>query len=232
MNKVYNINLGGYPFVIDENAYDHLRTYLATLHRHFQHSEGCDEIITDIENRMAELLQERLQSRQIVTLQDIKESIKILGSPEDFSGEEDLFGEPAGDQSNAENTYRTGRRLYRNPDDKVIKGVCSGLAAYFGIEDAIWIRIAFALAMVSGGLGLPLYLILWAIMPEAKTAADRLAMRGEPINVSNIAKTVEEELNSLSDTLVEFGNQFTSKKKSPKRTKAESPVPLRKGFMY
>ena len=231
MNKVYNINLGGYPFVIDEDAYDQLRTYLAALNRHFQHSEGCEEIIADIENRMAELLQERLVARQIVTLPDIRESIKILGSPEDFSGDEDAFGNSAESQQ-AENTYRTGRRLFRNTEDKVIKGVCSGLAAYFGIQDAIWIRIAFALAFISGGLGLPLYLILWAIMPEAKTAADRLAMRGEPINVSNIAKTVEEELNSLSDTLVEIGHQFTSKKKIQARTRTESPVPLRKGFMY
>ena len=195
MNKVLNINLGGYPFVIDDVAFQHLKSYLDALLRHFENSEGCDEIISDIENRMAELLTERLGSRQIVVYQDVQEAIKIMGTPEEFSGDE--FAEEAISYQDQE--YRTGKRLFRNSDDKVIGGVCSGLAAYFGIEDPVWIRIAFAVSFLGAGIGFIPYIILWAVVPLAKTSADKLAMRGKKIDVNNIAKNVEEELENLSD---------------------------------
>lgn len=240
MNKIININLGGFPFVVDEDAFDHLQRYLKALTRHFSHSEGCEEIISDIENRMAELFNERLGVRKIVTLSDVQETIKIMGRPEDFQGDliEDeplskdntFFNEPPKSKFE-EPKYRTGKRLFRNKDEKVIAGVCSGIAAYFGIEDPVWVRIAFVLATVTGGFGVLAYLILAAVVPPAKSAADRLSMRGEPINVSSIAKQVEEEINSLSDTLAEIGNQFSSKKKIQK-VKEKIEMPLRRGFMY
>lgn len=214
MNKVLNINLGGYPFTVDEDAYDHLSRYLDTIHRHFRSSEGYEEITQDIEARLAELFRERLANRPIVTLKDVQAVIATMGTPEEFGAEPMESEASPGDRPRTSSSYRTGRRLFRDEDDKVIGGVASGIAAYLGISDPIWIRLAFIVFTVSGGFGIPLYVILWAILPKAETAGDRLSMRGEPINVSNIGRIIEEELRNLSDKVSEFGSELGSKKKS------------------
>ncbi|MFK8103743.1 MAG: PspC domain-containing protein [Saprospiraceae bacterium] len=218
MNKVFNVNLGGYPFTIDEDAYNELNQYLKTIHHHFRNSEGYEEITSDIEMRLAELFEENLNGRAIVTIKDIKVAIAIMGTPEDFGAEPvwEENSEERAEEADEESDYRTGKRLFRNPDDEVVGGVCSGISAYFGINDPLWIRLAFILVALSGGIGLPLYLILWAIVPKAASSADRLAMRGENINVSNIAQMIEEEINHLSSRLSDFDGglgSVTGKKK-------------------
>ena len=205
MNKIYNINLGGYPFTIDEDAYEHLNRYLQTIHHHFRDSEGRDEIISDIESRIAELFNESSEGRPIINLSDVKRAMQIMGTPEEF-GAEEFDGEPRKE-------YKTGRKLYRDGDNVVIGGVCSGISAYFGISDPIWVRLIFGVSFLTGGIGVLLYFILWAVLPKAKTAADRLSMRGEEINVSNIARMVEEEIENLGDTITEIGRDWKSKKK-------------------
>jgi phage shock protein PspC (stress-responsive transcriptional regulator) len=95
----------------------------------------------------------------------------------------------------------------------VVGGVCAGIAAYFGIADPLWVRIAFIIFTISGGFGIPAYLILWVILPRAESASDRLSMRGEPINVSNIGKIIEEEIGHISDKVSELGNELSGKKK-------------------
>ncbi|HMQ05993.1 MAG TPA: PspC domain-containing protein [Saprospiraceae bacterium] len=220
MNKIVNINLGGFPFTIDEDAYVYLQKYIKTIKRHFSDSEGCEEIVYDIEVRMAELFQDRMKGRSIVSMSDLDEVIKILGRPEDFGAEPiDIDREEPIRQrrrTDPRDSVRTGRRLFRNPDDKILGGVAGGLAAYFGVNDAVWVRIAFVLLAFSG-IGILPYIILWIIVPEAKSAGDKLEMRGEPVNVSNIAKTVEDELTELSHRLTEMtkdlGKEFKSKKK-------------------
>lgn len=239
MNKVFNINLGGYPFTIDEDAYAHLSNYLTSIHNHFRDSEGYEEITGDIEARMAELFQDQLSGRPIVTLKDIDNAIAIMGTPEDF-GAVPIDQESIDEESfeNRKQRYKTGRRLFRNPEDEVVGGVCSGLAAYFGVEDPVWIRIAWIVFTISGGLGIPAYIILWVIVPKAETAGDRLAMRGEKINVSNIGKIVEEEIENFSEKMESFGSEFQSKKKRLERMerldleeeRLELEMPLRKGF--
>lgn len=212
MNKVQHINLGGLPFTIDEDAYEHLSHYLKTIHRHFEGSEGYEEITNDIEARMAELFQESLGGRSaIVTMKEVRDAIVIMGTPEDFGAEpleEEPQARPAGGSG-----YRPGKRLFRNPEDEVLGGVCSGIAAYFGIADPLWVRLAFIIITISGGFGIPAYLILWAIVPKAETAGDRLAMRGEPINASNIGKIIEEEFQHFSEKVSELGNELSGKKK-------------------
>ena len=231
MNKVFNINLGGYPFTIDADAYDHLSTYLETIHAHFRNSEGYEEITSDIEIRVAELFQEKLNGKPIVTLKDVKTTILIMGTPEDFGAEplESSFYEESVKTKKGKQ-YRTGRRLFRNSEDEVVGGVCSGIAAYFGIEDPLWVRLLFVLITISGGLGIPAYLIMWAIVPKAETAGDRLAMKGEPINVSNIGKIIEEEIDHISDKVTELGKDFSSKKKEMVE-EVMGETPLRKGFL-
>ncbi len=228
MKKVFNINLGGYPFTIDDDAYEHLNSYLKTIHNHFKQSEGYEEITSDIEGRMAELFEERLEGRTIITMKDVNAAISIMGTPEDF-GAEPIAEEVNNDTEKIKETKK-GKRLYRNMDDEVVSGVCSGIAAYFGVSDPLWIRLVFIILVASSvGFIIPLYLILWAVLPKAETAADRLAMQGKPINVSNIAKTVEEEVEHISGKISELSEEFKSKKKVLAELKEKTPFP--KGYL-
>ena len=247
MNKISNINLGGFPFTIDEDAYQALDKYLKAIHKHFRKSEGYGEITTDIETRMAELFQDKLEGRPIVTLPDVKNVIAIMGTPEDF-GAADPFMDEAPKSSSGKFKLKTGKKLFRDPEREAIAGVCSGIAAYFGIRDPLWVRLAFILLTLSGFFGLVVYLILWAVVPKAETSSDRLAMRGEPANVENISKIIEEELDHVSKRVSELGeelkSEFASKKKpSRERMRKKSPIkglpsggmsvrPLPKGFMF
>lgn len=207
MNKIHTINLGGHPYTVDEDAFEYLHAYIRSLKKHFKSSPGCDEIINDIESRLAELLQERMQDKAIVTLREVKEVIAIMGTPEEFGA--DPIDEKNFDPEKPRKE-RAGRRLFRDPDDKIIWGVCSGIAAYFGIQDPVWVRLVFGIMILGGGLGLPLYIILRIIMPKADSAADRLAMRGEPIDYQSIAKKIQDEIEHLSS---EFNNPMDPESK-------------------
>lgn len=220
MNKVLQINLGGYPFTIDEDAYKQLDAYIKNIRRHFTGKEAYEEITTDIEARLAELFQERLENRPIVNLEDVEDVIARMGKPEEFEADTMGDDESTDETSGNKGEYKTGKRLFRNPDETVIAGVCSGIAAYFGISDPLWVRLAFVLIALSGGFGVPIYLILWAIVPKAVTASDRLAMRGEPINVSNIGKIVQEEFENISKKVSEFSEEISNKEKKQKFSKA------------
>ena len=220
MNKIFNINLGGYPFTIDDDAYQQLDAYLSAINKHFTHSEGCEDIIADIEVRIAELFNEHLKGQPIVSKREVEKVIAIMGTPQEFGAEE---AEPA--QSNTKQKSKkakftktttegqTTRRLFRDPDEKVVGGVCSGLSAYLGINDPVWLRLLFAL-MIFAGIGPLFYIILWIAIPEAKTAGDKLSMHGEKIDVSSIARKVEEEINHLADTISEMTKDFKTKKKA------------------
>jgi phage shock protein C len=197
MKKVIHINLGGRAFVIDTDAYEELDSYLRSIERHFKGSEGFEDIMYDIENRIAELLEEESNKNSVITSIKVKMVINTMGSTEDF-----------GDSSYEEETktgsipkFKTGKRLFRDPEDKVIAGVASGLSAYFGITDPIIIRILFVLFTLSGGLGVLTYIVLWVAVPKAKSSSDYLLMKGEEINIDNIAKTVENSLKDLKNKL-------------------------------
>ncbi len=216
MNKIVNINLGGYPFQMDTDAYEYLSAYLGSIHTHFEASEGYDEITGDIEARLAELFQEQLGSRPIVTQKDVQAAVGIMGTPEEFGAEsiEDFQT-----HTRPQKGIKTGKRLFRNPDDKVLGGVCAGLTAYFGIKDPLWVRlILLILTVTSFGFLVLVYIILWVVVPEAATASDRLAMRGETVNVSNIGKIIEEEIEQIPQRFSEAGETiskgFNSQKKN------------------
>lgn len=213
MNKTTQINLGGISFTIDEDAFKRLDLYLHELEAHFEYSDSRGEIIADIEARLAELLTENLRGSDIVTIKNVADAIKVMGAPSDIDDE------PVTNQSHRRSEgkdgtwdIKTGKRLFRDPDDKVVAGVCSGLAAYFGIEDPIWVRLTFVLASVTIGFGLIIYIAAWILVPEAKTAGDRLAMMGHSANAKNIAGMIERGLDDLSDTLKENWESITKKK--------------------
>ena len=205
MNKTLTINLSGIVFHIDENAYEVFNAYIDSVRRHFASSEGKDEIMQDIEARIAEMFQQRVEgSKQVITLRDVEEITAVMGKPEQFGDEEAGIEE--------EETPRPGvkRRLFRSTDDEVIGGVCSGIAAYFGI-DPVWLRLAFVIGIFFGGFTVLLYIILWIVMPEAMTTTDKLMMRGEQVTISNIEKNIREEFESLKNRAGELGKEMNRK---------------------
>ncbi len=211
MKKTININLGGYPFIIDDDAYRKLENYLDTIRRHFSYSEGCDEIMEDIEIRMSELLESKLKTHQIITTKNIDAVIETLGKPQDF-GAEAIENDFQKEEPKTEHyEYRTGKKLYRDIDRKVLGGVVAGFASYFGISNLFIFRIIILLFMTSG-LPLFVYLVLWMVLPAAETVSEKLEMQGKPVNVSNIARKVEQEISDLGKIISDIGRDFKNRK--------------------
>ena len=185
MKKTIKINLSGIIFHIDEDAYKRLNDYLDKIHSHFKGKEGGDEIINDIEMRMAELFQARLSDhKQVLSLADVEEVSKTMGDPRDFSDEEEKKQGPE--------TSPRARKLYRDPDNAILGGVASGMGAYLNV-DPVWIRLIFVLLMLGYGFIALVYVLLWLFVPKATTYKQKLEMRGENITISHIEKRVRDE---------------------------------------
>ncbi|PWT71174.1 MAG: hypothetical protein C5B59_18645 [Bacteroidetes bacterium] len=172
MKKIININFHGRVIPIEETAFDILKEYIESLRRHFANEEGRDEIINDIENRFAELFSERLQKGSTcITDDDVNSIILSMGKPEDFeedevsSSAEKTYSSSQGSDQQSQKTEEP-HRLFRSENDKILGGVCGGLAAYLRVDPAI-VRIIFALITFGGfGSGLLLYIILWIVLPS------------------------------------------------------------------
>jgi phage shock protein PspC (stress-responsive transcriptional regulator) len=192
MKKTISINISGLIFTIDEDAYQRLSQYLESIRNHFSTIEGHDDIIADIESRIAELLQRKItDQKQVVCISDINEIIVALGQPFEMDDEQ------AKDQKNQSTSGPSRpKRLFRDPDNKKLGGVAAGLAAYFAIE-ALWIRIIFVVLFLTSGVGLFIYIALWIFIPEAFTTAEKLEMRGEPVNVATIEQSIKQEFESV-----------------------------------
>jgi phage shock protein PspC (stress-responsive transcriptional regulator) len=205
MNKTININLGGIFFHIDEIAYQKLKLYLDAIRRSLSDDpQGRDEILNDIELRIGELLSERITNdRMVINDSDIDEITKIMGRPEDYSVDEELFED--------EPKYRTStssKKLFRDSDDKFLGGVCSGLAHYFGM-DVIWMRLLWLVLFFFFGTGFLIYILLWILIPQAETTAEKLQMKGEPVNISNIERKIREEFQDVSSRVKSGVNDVT-----------------------
>ena len=210
MNKTININLGGFFFHIDEIAYQKLRRYLESISKSLsEDSQGKNEIIADIEARISELLSEKItDTRQVVSESDIEDIIVIMGQPEDYTDAEESY-------SDANYSYsrnkETGKKLFRDGDDKFLGGVASGIAHYFNI-DTIWVRLLFLIITVAGiGAGILVYIALWILLPEAKTTAEKLQMEGEAVNIDNIEKKIREEFTNVSESARNAANNASEK---------------------
>lgn len=188
------INLAGMVYNIDEDAYAKLKAYLDRIEGYFLNEEDGKDILHDIEARIAEILSVKVtQSRQVVTMQNIDEVITIMGEPNDFAGEEN--------HQQTDNSYKQSyRRMYRDPDSRIIGGVCSGLGAYWNIDPTL-VRIVFIILAIFGFAGVLIYLILWIVLPEATTVAQKLEMRGEPVNVSNISDFIRDEFEHVKKSM-------------------------------
>ena len=190
MNTTVTIHLAHTLFHIDSDAYALLKNYLNKLEKSFVKTEGKQEILEDIEVRIAELFsQYTIRDGYVISEKNINDVIEILGAPEDISEEE------TPEESTNSNAQR---KLYRDTDERITGGVASGLGHYFGI-DRVWIRLILIVLVLSsiGGVVF-VYILLWVLIPEAKTTSEKLRMRGEPVNISNIEKKIKEGLNDVT----------------------------------
>lgn len=206
MKKTLTVNLGGTVFHIDEDAYRLLDNYLNNLKLHFRKQEGAEEIVNDIENRISELFSEKLSAgSQVITIADVEEVIARVGKPEELAGDEE---EEA--KKNSAHAHTSGstvhRRLYRDPDNKVLGGVLGGLAAYMGWDPTLVRLITFVILICGYGTLIPVYIVCWLLIPEARTAAEKLSMRGEDVTIENIGKTVTDGFERMANGVNNYMN--------------------------
>lgn len=199
MKKTVSIQISGMLFHVDDDAYARLDAYLQSIRTHFAHLADRDEIVSDIESRIAETFSEKIKkSKQTVTLKDVEALIAKMGTVEDFEAFEadtEKESEKAADDDLPEK--KVPRRFYRNPDDKVIAGVCSGIASYFNI-DPVFVRVIFAVFGLMHGIGVVAYIILWIAMPLAKTHSERMEMQGQPMTLSGLQKKIQRSTHTFA----------------------------------
>ena len=205
MNTTLNINLGGQHFYIDQNAHEQLHEYLEAIKNHFQDQDLREEILTDIESRIAELLNDIIKhERQVIAVEDVAHIIEVMGQPNAFKMDSEAIDE--------EEKSTDKRKLFRDPDDKIFSGVAAGVAHYFGLK-VKWVRLIWLfLGLFSWGGFVIIYLILWIVLSEAKTAAEKLMMRGEPINVSNLEKKIKEGIDEVTQRVKNTDYEATGEK--------------------
>jgi phage shock protein PspC (stress-responsive transcriptional regulator) len=211
MKRTYTINISGTIFHIEEDAYEALQKYLINLKKHFGEDDEGREILSDIEARIAEIFTDKMSdSQNVITILWVEEVIKTMGTPKDFAeeaGEEDeIFTGPD----------KRKRRFYRDPDNRVFGGVCSGLGAYFQMDPVILRIIFVVLFFITTGGALLAYIILWIAVPKAKTTAQRLEMRGQEATIKNIEKSIREEVKDVKESYKKFkkSDSYAKGKKS------------------
>lgn len=209
MKKVEKVSIGRYAFTLEEDAFAVVSRYLAELESFYCDKEGGVEIMEGIEERMAELFLEKCGGAGIVSLDTVNKVLEVLGRPETIEGDAD-------DEKKLK--YDEKRKLFRDPSHKVLGGVCSGIAAYFNI-DSLLVRLLFVigffgfasfshifLPFIGAWLVPVVYLVLWAVVPQAKTVQEKCQMRGEKGTFDEIAKNIESGAKEMGQRAKELGN--------------------------
>ncbi|MCU4166136.1 PspC domain-containing protein [Carboxylicivirga caseinilyticus] len=211
MNKTVTININGSQFFIDEDAYARLSDYLKKIELSFKKQESGDEIIKDIESRIAELFEEKIKREtDVVTMQMVEEMISIMGQPEDMTGEEEKSQSSSRPTSTA--LVKPSKRFYRDIDNRILGGVCAGIAAYFDIDSIIVRIIALILIPFTSGAIILIYLVLWMALPPAITTAQKLEMRGKHITINTIEESIKNEYDEVKKNFKNFKHSETYKK--------------------
>jgi phage shock protein PspC (stress-responsive transcriptional regulator) len=206
MKKTISIHIKGLSFTIEEDAYELLQDYLDRLSNTFSKEAGGNEILEDIEIRIAELFNSRLnEAKTVIELQDVKEVLAVLGEPEQFATDDEEEEEESKSYKHAQEEKHTEKRLFRDEDNAAIGGVCAGIGNYFGIDPVV-VRILFVL-MLFAGFGFLLYIILWIAVPRTQNTIDRLRMKGRPITVENVKAEVE----NAAERIQRSSRSFTRK---------------------
>jgi phage shock protein PspC (stress-responsive transcriptional regulator) len=207
MKKTLSVNLGGSVYHIDEDAYQELMDYLQEVRNHLGNEDSSAEVLIDIEQRISELFAEWMKGRrEVITASDVHKVIGILGRPEQFdNGEAEATDEsepqqsaPKAERAYQEHSHYTHRKLYRDGENARLGGVCAGLAAYLNVS-VVLIRLIWVCLVLFYGTGFLFYFLCWIIIPEARTAAQRLEMVGEDVTIDNIEKKVREEAGKVKD---------------------------------
>lgn len=201
MKKTITIHLANFIFNIEEVAYKRLQVYLTKISAQFSVKEERDEIMHDIESRIAELFREQISTqKEVIIEEDVLAMINIMGNPEEYivdEGEEAFSEEKK--QSSEDSTMKSKKKqIYRDNENAILGGVCSGLAAYLGVDPVV-IRAIFIIVTIMGGSGILIYLILYFAIPEAKTIADKLKMKGEKVDISSIKDQFQKVKNELNN---------------------------------
>ncbi len=242
MKKTISIQISGILFHVDDDAYAVLDEYLRSIHDHFATFPDRDEIVSDIESRIAEQFSETLtRSKQVITLKDLKKLTESMGTVEDFAEFESVDHATRSEQSESKNEepehYRSSssqqrgpKRFFRDTQNRVLAGVCAGIAAYFEIDPVIVRIIFFVFTIVTHGFGILLYIILWIAMPEAKTPTQRMEMQGEAVTLSAIQENLEQATKNFDVhgfTSVYGGSAVQLRIREGKSTKVTARAPNR-----
>jgi len=204
MEKTLTININGWVFNINEDAYYLLTDYFKKLKNHFNQQEGGGEIVADIEARIAELFKEKIDEKEsVINISHVENIMKTMGQPYEMQEEMDPDDTTA---SSFKWSSKSNKKLYRDTSKSHIAGVAGGLGKYIGL-DPIFIRIAFLLLIPVGGTGVIVYMILWILIPEAASTSDRIRMEGKKVNVENIENKVREEAQYIKDRLSDFSEE-------------------------
>ncbi len=200
MKKTIKINISSLVFHIDEDAFEKLENYLDRLKARLGSAPGEGEIISDIESRIAEIFQTKISDdKEVINLADVEDVIATLGEPEEIDGSDAESDYDASEHH--ESGYRSTRKqIFRDMESKYLGGVCGGLAEYFRVDPLI-IRIIFIVFSLGYGVGIMIYLLLWIVLPEARTRTEKMQMRGESINVSNIEKSIRKEYEHVKSNI-------------------------------
>jgi phage shock protein PspC (stress-responsive transcriptional regulator) len=211
MKKTIRIHITGYIFNIEEDAFEVLENWLKKISIQYEKEDGGEEIINDIETRVAEIFKEEIKDdNSVISLKDVNKVIEIMGNPEEFENKE--FDEKG--DSEKQNTDAKGskiyKRLFRDEEQRILGGICAGIAHYFGIDVSL-IRIIFIAGIFIGGFAAVLYLILWIFIPAAETSSQKLEMKGKPVNISNIEKVIKTEFENVRQNLINKKNSESFK---------------------
>lgn len=212
MNKTVNINLGGLFFHIDEDAYQKLNRYFDAIKRSLSNASGQDEIMKDIEMRIAEIFSEQqISDKHVIGLKEVDAMIAIMGQPEDYRLEEE--GETQA--TPPPNYTKTSKKLYRDIDNNLLGGVAAGFGHYLGI-DALWVRLIIVLLLIGSFFTFAfIYVLLWILIPKAVTTSEKLEMTGEPVNLSSIEKKIRAEYENIEKKIENIDYQkFEQKAKT------------------
>ena len=185
MKKTFTINISGTVFHIDEDAYEVLKKYMIDIKEQFCNSEDGKEIVSDIEYRLSELFTDKYENN-VITLEKVGKVVEIMGEPDIF--DDDIVI-----------PEKIKKRLYRDTEHKIISGVCGGLASYFETDPAIIRLITILLSLISFGLVLIAYIILWIMVKKAITTTQKLEMRGESVTVKNIEKFIKQTMDKIKN---------------------------------
>lgn len=194
MDKTININLGGTLFQIDEEAYKILRDYLQAIDRKFKNTPGGNETIDDIESRIAEIFQSQKGTAGIISLENVVDMIRVIGKPEDF----DQADAEAGSGGPVYNQPGPRKKMFRNPENQIIGGVCGGIGAYTN-TNPVWIRMLFVLLTCFFFAGVFVYVALWIALPSAESDSQKKEMYGGMNNLAQPEYTGNTHVNKVGN---------------------------------